>query len=71
MKNEIACVQPAAHRELRPRLVENRLLEAQAVDERRQIAPGSPPLRLELLHAQSHASLVTAVDLVQAIKTSD
>ena len=41
------------------------------MDERRQIAPGSPPLRLELLHAQSLASLVTAVDLVQANKTSD
>jgi hypothetical protein len=49
------------HRELRPRLIEHRLLEAQAVDERRQIPSRPPPLRLELLHAEiaalSHAIL--------------
>lgn len=39
------------HRELRPGLVEDRLLQAQAVDERRQVTPRPPPLRLELLQA--------------------
>ena len=49
------------HRQLRPRLVKQRLLEAQFVYQARQVAPGTPPLRLELLRHPTSPRLSSAL----------